>query len=137
MSGSKPVTMYFVGSRLSMFPSLRSSGSTFSNDLTPDQFITAAGNSSASNKRVPVMPRHVLLEGRMNTSERWAVLDVIDLPFSYHSLPYPLYRLCYKRRIKYVRFTVMSIYMSLANYPNLLYSHLYFPKMDFFAKPES
>jgi hypothetical protein len=85
----------------------------------------------------PIMPQHVLLEGKLNEGDRWEILDVVELPFTYHSLPYPLYRLAYKRKIKFVRFTVLSIYMSMTGYPNKHYTHLYFPKMDFFTNPKS
>jgi hypothetical protein len=154
--------------KLTQFPSLKSERGMYdlpTLDLTPDDFLAEVHTSSRNSSdyesnattKIPIMPRHVLLEGKLKQGDKWEILDEIELPFSYYTLPYPLYRLTYKRKIKYVRFTVMSIYMSLetrygvyssyngswyyyddlAPYPNLLYSHLYFPKMDFFSKPGS
>jgi len=120
--------------RLNSFPSLNiSSASNPIGNHTPDNFY----NQSQGNGRAPIMPRHVLLEGKLRADDRWEMLDVIELPFSYHELPYPLYKLIYQRKIKYIRFTIMSIYMSMQSYPSLFYSYLYFPKMDFFTKPEN
>jgi hypothetical protein len=117
----------------SRFPSIKPNSTV---DYTPEVFYNEL-DAMKGSFFAPVMPKHVLLEGKLLADGRYEVLDVIELPFSYHELPYPLYKLCYKRKIKYLRFTIMSIYMSMDKYPNELYTHLYFPKMDFFTKPEN
>jgi len=108
--------------KLTVFPSVEQDADVFLGSLH-------------SEVKAPVMPRHVLLEGKLRAGDRWEVLGMIELPFSYR-LPYDMHRLTYKRKIKFVRFTVMGIYMGMDGYPNLKYSHIYFPKMDFFTMPE-
>jgi len=105
--------------------------------VNADTFLSMRVSSSGSIDNNPIMPHCVLLEGKLRPNDRWEILDSIELPFTYDSLPYLLYRLAYKRKIRYVRFTIMSIYMGLDEYPNMKYTHLYFPKMDFFTNPKS
>ena len=125
--------------RLTKFPFIADNNFTL---VDADSFLAMCSSSYGSGlgygsvDNNPIMPHRVLLEGKLKANDRWEILDSIELPFTYDSLPYPLYRLAYRRKIKYVRFTILSIYMSLENYPNMKYTHLYFPKMDFFTNPK-
>jgi hypothetical protein len=125
--------------RLTRFPFIaRYTGTNFTlaNADTFLGMITTPSDSGSTHNN-PVMPHYVLLEGKLKPDDRWEILDAIELPFTYDLLPYPLYRLAYRRKIKHVRFTIMSIYIGLDGYPNIKHTHLYFPKMDFFTNPNS